>query len=155
MSYAGAPAYGRLMDGDDDWDALLADTYDLDQGEDLYRAKMRGMDLAGTDLHDANLTEADVRDANLHRANLNGASLSDANLAGANLCGADLENADLAGANLDGVVWSAGSEGTRWPEGLAETMRVRSREIEPGVWKVEGAGSTGADADRPTSGDPE
>ncbi|MGI5171566.1 pentapeptide repeat-containing protein [Spirillospora sp. CA-253888] len=112
----------------DDWDDLLDDMYDLDRGEDLYRAKMGGTDLAGVDLHDANLTEAD--------------------LSRANLCGADLTGASLDGANLDGALWSSGPEGTRWPEELAETVRARSREIAPGMWQV-GAASTADDVRPP------
>ncbi|MFI6518196.1 pentapeptide repeat-containing protein [Spirillospora sp. NPDC050679] len=121
------------MAGDDDWDRLLDDMYDLDRGEDLYRAQLRDANLAGVDLHDANLTEAD---------------LSRANLRGANLVGASLD-----GADLDGAVWSEGPGGTRWPEGLVETIRARSRKIGPGVWQVLEAADA-ADHSRPLRPDP-
>ncbi|MCA2222565.1 pentapeptide repeat-containing protein [Nonomuraea aurantiaca] len=128
----GGSVYRRFME-EVDWED---DLYDLDRGEDLYRGKMRGMNLVGANLNDANLTEADLRDANLDHANLGRAYLTRANLAGASLRGTNLACADLDGTSLDGVTWSMGPEGTQWPEGLAETMRARSREIEPRVWRV-------------------
>ncbi|WP_412521140.1 pentapeptide repeat-containing protein [Actinomadura madurae] len=67
---------------------------------------------------------------------LDGANLSAAILSSANLDGAILSGARLTRANLAGVRWTV--PGTRWPAGLADTMRARSREIEPGVWEVVG-----------------
>ena len=110
------------MDREIDWES---DNYDLDREDDLYRAKLCGADLAGMDLHDANLSEADLR--------------------GADLRGADMSGAHLYGTRLAGAVWSAGPDGTRWPDGLAQVMRARSQEIATGIWRVTRVGTVTAE----------
>lgn len=53
----------------------------------------------------------------------------------ADLRGADLTNARLSGANLRGVLWSVS---TRWPRSELGAIQARSREIEPGTFRIDG-----------------
>lgn len=56
-----------------------------------------------------------------------------------NASGADLSALELADMSvLQGVVWT---EETTWPAGVREQVRLRSREIRPGVYQVGGGGS--------------
>jgi Pentapeptide repeats (8 copies) len=119
-------------------------------------AALAAKDLSGADLAGARLHHADLRRANLTGADLNGATLILANLSGADLAGAKLDAADLSGAdlyeanlyeaNLTGTLWSGS---TRWPTAVAQVMRARSEEVQPGVWRVTGSGSAGAELGAP------
>jgi hypothetical protein len=68
----------------------------------LYKADLRGRDLAHRYMERADLREAQLSEASLYMADLTGASLTGANLQQANLMGANLTGADLRGANLRG-----------------------------------------------------
>ena len=71
-----------------------------DEGPDLSRAGLRGLDLSGFDLSRADLRGADLRGTNCSGANLAGAHLEKANLFKAVLNGADLAGAFLHGAQF-------------------------------------------------------
>ena len=108
----------------------------------LSRATLRGSNLSGANLDGANLSGADLSGAHLIGANLSGADLNFAqlihtDLSDANLKGADLIRADMSGAEPRGVVWS---KSTSWPAAFEREMWDRSREIEPGVFRVDEGG---------------
>lgn len=118
----------------------LRDT-DLSNAQ-LGGASLRGSNLSGAHLEGANLSGADLSGAHLIGANLSDADLSGANLihtdlGDANLKGADLIRANMSGADPHGVVWS---KSTSWPAAFEREMWDRSREIEPGVFRVDEGG---------------
>jgi hypothetical protein len=118
----------------------LRDT-DLSNAQ-LGGATLRGSNLSGAHLIGANLSGVDLSGAHLIGANLSGADLSGANLihtdlGDANLKGADLIRANMSGADPRGVVWSTS---TSWPAAFEREMWDRSREIEPGVFRVDEGG---------------
>ena len=115
-------------------------------GRDLRGVVMRDANLTGANLGNADLNSADLNRADLRRARLRGALLGGARLGGADLTGADLTGAHLSDADLTAVLWS---DTTQWPTGVAEDLRARSDEVQPGVWRVAGSGSANADVDTP------
>ena len=146
---SGADLYGRDLRGVVMRDANLT-------GANLGNANLKGADLAfanlttarlaGANLGNADLNSADLNRADLRRARLRGALLGGARLGGADLTGADLTGAHLSDADLTAVLWS---DTTQWSTGVAEDLRARSDEVQPGVWRVAGSGSANADVDTP------
>jgi uncharacterized protein YjbI with pentapeptide repeats len=134
----GANLAGARLTGADLADADLRDA-------DLHYATLNGASLArailtGADLHYASLRGGLLPGMDLTGADLTGANLPDANLTGADLTDANLADAALTNTNLTGVFWSTL---TIWPHGLAELMRARSEERQPGRWQVIGPGNAG------------
>ncbi|WP_312885586.1 pentapeptide repeat-containing protein [Lipingzhangella halophila] len=113
-----------LLNGAQLNDALLGD------------AQLNGADLMGAQFNRASLDAAQFNHALLHRAQFNRASLNGAQLNDAFLGGAQLKDAELTEANLTNVIWTPS---TLWPSrDLADRIRVRSEEVESGVWRVTG-----------------
>ena len=79
------------------WNAWRAEH---DEGPDLSRAGLRGLDLSGFDLAQADLQGADLRGTKFCDADLSGAHLEGANLFKAVLDGANFAEAFLAGAQF-------------------------------------------------------
>jgi len=108
----------------------------------LGRAGLRASNLTGAQLPEANLSGADLTNsylvgAILSGADLTGAHLNHADLTDADLRGADLSHADISGAEPRGVIWS---KSTSWPAAFEREMWARSREIQPGVFRVDEGG---------------
>ena len=73
---------------------------DPDRWGEVYRAKLRGVNLIGENLRGADLRGAKLCGASLLSADLRGADLRSADLRGASLLSADLRGADLRYAKL-------------------------------------------------------
>jgi hypothetical protein len=108
------------------------------QRASLREAKLQKADFSGARLQGADLRRAKLKDAVLKEANLGPAAgsryLGGADLKGADLTEADLTGAVLTGAFLDRAIWS---KDTTWPLGTLSKIQARSREVEPGKFRID------------------